>query len=124
MRTGERLRRWVPRWWRGEAGVPGAAASVALALFLFASLRTVVTTLARAAQFGSARRGEIRAAYRQGFEEIAPWPIEDDEQLDGFHAARQVILMNYAGRTLPMGEAEEYLAQVTPGLRRYVDHYG
>ena len=31
-------------------------ASVALALFLFASLRTVVTTLARAAQFGSARR--------------------------------------------------------------------
>ena len=29
--------------------------SVALALFLFASLRTVVTTLARAAQFGSAR---------------------------------------------------------------------
>ena len=31
-------------------------ASVALALFLFASLRTVVTTLAAAAQFGSARR--------------------------------------------------------------------
>jgi Ser/Thr protein kinase RdoA (MazF antagonist) len=72
----------------------------------------------------SARRGEIRAAYRQGFEEIAPWPIEDEEQLDGFHAARQVILMNYAGRTLPMGEAEEYLAQVTPWLQRYVDHYG
>src|SRR2546427_7150836 len=32
------------------------AASVALALFLFASLRTVVTTIAAGAQFGSARR--------------------------------------------------------------------
>ncbi len=72
----------------------------------------------------SLRRAEIRRAYRQGFEEIAPWPIEDDEQLDGFHAARQILLMNYAARTLPMGEAEEYLAQVTPWLRRYVDHYG
>lgn len=72
----------------------------------------------------SARRVEIRAAFRQGFEEIAPWPIEDEEQLDGFHAARQVLLMNYAARTLPMGEAEDYLAQVTPWLRRYVDRYG
>jgi Ser/Thr protein kinase RdoA (MazF antagonist) len=72
----------------------------------------------------NARRSEIRAAFRQGFEEVAPWPIEDEEQLDGFHAARQVLLMNYAARTLPMGEAEDYLAQVTPWLRRYVDHYG
>jgi Ser/Thr protein kinase RdoA (MazF antagonist) len=70
------------------------------------------------------RRQEIRAAYRQGYEEIAPWPIEDDEQLDGFHAARQILLMNYAARTLPMGEAEDYLAHVTPWLKRYVDHYG
>ena len=31
-------------------------ASVALALFLFASLRTVITTLRAAAEFGSARR--------------------------------------------------------------------
>jgi Ser/Thr protein kinase RdoA (MazF antagonist) len=72
----------------------------------------------------SERRNEIRAAYRHGYEEIAPWPIEDDEQLDGFHAARQVLLMNHAARTLPMGEAEDYLAQVTPWLKRYVDHYG
>jgi len=72
----------------------------------------------------SDRREEIRSAYRQGYEEIAPWPIEDMEQLDGFHAARQIMLMNYAARTLPMGEAEEYLTQVTPWLHRYVDHYG
>lgn len=72
----------------------------------------------------SDRRDEIKAAYRQGYEEIAPWPIEDDEQLDGFHAARQVMLMNHAARTLPMGEAEDYLARVTPWLRRYVNQYG
>jgi Ser/Thr protein kinase RdoA (MazF antagonist) len=70
------------------------------------------------------RRDEIRAAFKQGYEEITPWPIVDDEQLDGFHAARQVMLMNYAARTLPMGEAEEYLEHVTPWLRRYVEHYG
>jgi len=46
------------------------------------------------------------------------------EQLDGFHAARQIMLMNYAARTLPMGEAEEYLTQVMPWLQRYLDHYG
>jgi Ser/Thr protein kinase RdoA (MazF antagonist) len=72
----------------------------------------------------SERRGEIRVAYRQGYEEIAPWPIEDVEQLDGFHAARQIMLMNHAARTLPMGEAEEYLTQVMPWLRSYVDQYG
>jgi Ser/Thr protein kinase RdoA (MazF antagonist) len=72
----------------------------------------------------SDRRNEIRAAYRQGYEEIASWPIEDDEQLDGLHAARQVLLMNYAARTLPMGEAEDYLTRVIPWLKRYVDHYG
>jgi Ser/Thr protein kinase RdoA (MazF antagonist) len=72
----------------------------------------------------SERRDEIRVAYRQGYEEIAPWPIEDVEQLDGFHAARQIMLMNYAARTLPMGEAEEYLTQVMPWLRSYVDRYG
>jgi len=72
----------------------------------------------------SPRKLEIRAAFRQGFEEIAPWPIKDEEQLDGLHAARQVLLMNYAARSLPMGEAEDYLTQVTPWLRRYVDQYG
>jgi Ser/Thr protein kinase RdoA (MazF antagonist) len=72
----------------------------------------------------SPRKAEIRAAFRQGYEEISPWPIEGDEQLDGFHAARQILLMNYAARTLPMGEAEEYLTQVTPWLKHYVDRYG
>ena len=54
-------------------------------------------------------RAEIRSAFRKGFESVAEWPIADERQLDGFHAARQVMLMNYAARTLPVGEAAQYL---------------
>jgi Ser/Thr protein kinase RdoA (MazF antagonist) len=67
---------------------------------------------------------DIRAAFRKGFESVAPWPIVDDRQLDGFHAARQIMLMNYAGRTLPVDEAAAYLDDVMPWLEKYVSRYG
>lgn len=70
------------------------------------------------------QRDEIREAYRRGFESIAPWPIESPRHLDGYHAARQVMLMNYAARTLPMGEAIEYLDQVMPWLESFTRRYG
>jgi Ser/Thr protein kinase RdoA (MazF antagonist) len=70
------------------------------------------------------RTHEIQSAFRKGYEEILPWPIDDQEQIDGFHAARQIMLMNYAARTLPMGETEQYLAQVMPWLARYAARYG
>jgi len=69
------------------------------------------------------RRNEIRSAFRTGFEAVAPWPVTDERQLDGFHAARQVMLMNYAARTLPTKEAEDYLDQVMPWLEAYVRSY-
>jgi Ser/Thr protein kinase RdoA (MazF antagonist) len=68
-------------------------------------------------------RNEIRSAFRRGYEAIAAWPLQDDRQLDGFHAARQIMLMNYAGRTLRMGEAADYIDQVMPWLERYVSRY-
>ena len=67
---------------------------------------------------------DIRAAFRKGFESVAPWPIIDERQLDGFHAARQIMLMNYAARTLPVDEAADYLNNVMPWLERYVGRYG
>ena len=67
---------------------------------------------------------DIRAAFRQGFETVAPWPVADDRQLDGFHAARQIMLMNYAGRTLRMEDAADYIDQVMPWLEGYVKRYG
>lgn len=72
----------------------------------------------------SKRNDEIRSAFRRGYEEIAPWPVQSDEQLDGFHAARQIMLMNYAVRTLPPGEAQEYLGQVMPWLEGFLGKYG
>ncbi len=67
---------------------------------------------------------DIRSAFRRGFESVAPWPLVDERQLDGFHAARQIMLMNYAGRTLRMEEAANYIDQVMPWLERYVERYG
>jgi Ser/Thr protein kinase RdoA (MazF antagonist) len=69
-------------------------------------------------------RHDIRRAFRRGFESVASWPIVDDRQLDGFHAARQVMLMNYAARTLPIKEATDYIDQVMPWLDAYVVRYG
>lgn len=71
----------------------------------------------------SGRTARSREAFRRGYEMVAPWPIEDDEHLDGFHAARQIMLMNYAGRTLPLGDVTEYLDQVMPWLEDYVRRY-
>lgn len=70
------------------------------------------------------QRDELRSAFQRGYETIASWPIEDQKQLDSFHAARQVMLVNYAARTLPLGEAIEYLDRVMPWLNRYIDRYG
>ena len=67
---------------------------------------------------------DIRSAFRRGYEEVAPWPILDESQLDGFHAARQIMLMNYAGRTLRMEESADYIDSVLPWLQRYVQLYG
>lgn len=69
-------------------------------------------------------KDDIRRAYRTGFESVAEWPIIDERQLDGFHAARQAMLMNYAARTLPANEAFDYVDHVMPWLERYTKRYG
>lgn len=67
---------------------------------------------------------EIRSAFRKGYESIAPWPVIEDAQIDGFHAARQIMLMNYAVRTLPLDEASAYVDHVMPWLEDYLRRYG
>lgn len=69
------------------------------------------------------RAGSVISAFRRGYEEIATWPIQSKRQLDGLHAARQIMLMNYAARSLPMGESGAYLDQVMPWLKGYVETY-
>jgi Ser/Thr protein kinase RdoA (MazF antagonist) len=70
-------------------------------------------------------RTEVREAFRRGFESVGGhWPLVDESQLDGFHAARQIMLMNYAARVLPVTEAEDFLDGVMPWLESYVRRYG
>lgn len=71
----------------------------------------------------STRADEIRSAFRAGYEEFGAWPIIDEEQLDGLHAARQIMLMNYAIRALPEVEAVEYLDKVMPWMDDFVARY-
>ena len=71
----------------------------------------------------SDQKAQIRDAFRRGYSSVAEWPIQDDRQLDGFHAARQVMLMNYAARTLPVNEAADYLDKVFPWLESYLKRY-
>lgn len=73
---------------------------------------------------GQNRRDELRAAFRRGFETVGVWPVVDDSQIDGFHAARQIMLMNYAARTLPVAEAIGFLDKVMPWLGWYIGRYG
>jgi len=68
-------------------------ASVALALFLFASLRTVVTTLAAAAQFGSARRLVTQNATGIVF----PLPLSYANRLQAIKGVKAVSYANWFG---------------------------
>ena len=66
---------------------------------------------------------ELRGAFQRGYEEVSDWPAIDDERIDSFHAARQIMLMNYAARSLPTAEASSYVGQVMPWLEGYVAQY-
>jgi len=68
-------------------------ASVALALFLFASLRTVVTTLAMSAQFGSARRLVVTNATGIVF----PLPLAYSNRLRAVPGVEAVSWANWFG---------------------------
>ena len=66
---------------------------------------------------------DVVDAFRRGYEEIAPWPIPDQRVLDGLMAARQLMLMNHAARTLPEKETAQYFGDVIPWLATFVDSY-
>src|SRR2546427_10174131 len=68
-------------------------ASVALALFLFASLRTVVTTIAAGAQFGSARR--LVATNATGI--VLPLPLAYAGRLRALPGVQAVSWANWFG---------------------------
>jgi putative ABC transport system permease protein len=91
--------------------------SVALALFLFASLRTVVTTLARSAQFGSARRLIIQNATGLVF----PLPLSYGNRLKADKGITQVSWANWFGGRY--GDGKRFFAQFAIDPTSYLSMY-
>jgi putative ABC transport system permease protein len=92
-------------------------ASVALALFLFASLRTVVTTLARSAQFGSARRLVVQNA--TGL--IFPLPLSYANRLKADKGISAVTWANWFGGRY--GDGKRFFAQFAIDPQSYLAMY-
>jgi putative ABC transport system permease protein len=92
-------------------------ASVALALFLFASLRTVVTTLDRAAQFGSARRLVMTNA--TGF--ILPLPLSYGNRLSAAKGVSNVTWANWFGGKY--ADNQRFFAQFAVDPESYLEMY-
>jgi len=92
-------------------------ASVALALFLFASLRTVVTTLALAAQFGSARRLVVTNATGIVF----PLPLAYANRLRAVPGVEAVSWANWFGGRY--GDGKRFFANFAVDPDSYLKMY-
>lgn len=92
-------------------------ASVALALFLFASLRTVVTTLRAAAEFGSARR--LVTTNASGL--IFPLPVAYANRLQTVPGVEKVTWANWFGGQY--GDGKRFFANFAVDAKTYLDLY-
>lgn len=92
-------------------------ASVALALFLFASLRTVLTTLDAAAQFGSARR--LITTNSTGF--TFPLPMAYASRLASVDGVTGVTWLNWFGGRY--GDGKRFFANFAIDAESYLAMY-
>jgi putative ABC transport system permease protein len=92
-------------------------ASVALALFLFASLRTVVTTLGAASHFGSARR--IVVTNSTGI--VFPLPMSYASQLRTIQGVQGVTWANWFGGRY--GDGKRFFASFAVDGPSYLELY-
>ena len=92
-------------------------ASVALALFLFASLRTVITTLNAAADFGSARR--LVSTNASGL--IFPLPVAYAQRLATVPGVEKVTWANWFGGQY--GDGKRFFANFAVDAKSYLDLY-
>lgn len=92
-------------------------ASVALALFLFASLRTVITTIGAAAQFGSARR--LVTTNATGF--VLPLPVAYANRLQPVDGVERVTWANWFGGRY--GDGKRFFATFAVDAESYLDIY-
>lgn len=92
-------------------------ASVALALFLFASLRTVLTTLGAAAQFGSARR--LVTTNATGI--VFPLPVSYANRLEAIDGVERVTWANWFGGRY--GDGKRFFANFAVDAESYLELY-
>lgn len=92
-------------------------ASVALALFLFASLRTVLTTLDKTAQFGSARR--LITTHTTGF--TFPMPIAYASRIQAVEGVKSVTWLNWFGGRY--GDGKRFFANFAVDAESYLAMY-
>jgi putative ABC transport system permease protein len=92
-------------------------ASVAIALFLFASLQTVVTTLAAAARFGSARR--LVSTNSTGI--VFTLPIAYANRLQAVPGVESVTWANWFGGRY--GDGKRFFATFAVDPKTYLDMY-
>ncbi len=92
-------------------------ASVALALFLFASLRTVLTTLDQTAQFGSARR--LITTNSTGF--TFPLPISYANRILAVEGVKSVSWLNWFGGQY--GDGKRFFANFAVDAESYLAMY-
>ncbi|MDH3248221.1 MAG: phosphotransferase [Acidimicrobiia bacterium] len=64
---------------------------------------------------------ELSAAFRRGYEQIAPWPT-DDEELAVFMAARRVMMTNFVFN-IDMDDLDGFLAGSVERLQGFLDTY-
>lgn len=91
--------------------------SVALALFLFASLQTVVTTIGAAASFGSARR--LVSTSATGI--VFTLPISYANRLQAMPGVQAVSWANWFGGRY--GDGKRFFAQFAVDPKSYLDLY-
>ncbi|MDQ2670435.1 MAG: ABC transporter permease [Gemmatimonadota bacterium] len=92
-------------------------ASVALALFLFASLRSVITTINAAAQFGSARR--LVSMNATGF--VLPLPISYVNRIRSIEGVDGVTWANWFGGRY--GDGKRFFANFAVDSKSYLELY-
>lgn len=92
-------------------------ASVALALFLFASLRTVVTTIGRAAQWGGVRR--LVTTNATGI--VFPLPLAYANRLEAVPGVEQVTWANWFGGRY--GDGKRFFGNFAVDAESYLDMY-
>jgi putative ABC transport system permease protein len=92
-------------------------ASVAIALFLFASLRTVVTTLNNNSQFGSARR--LVTTNRTGF--VIPLPVAYANRIGALQGVESVTWANWFGGRY--GDGKQFFATFAIQAESYLAMY-